>query len=364
MDASNVGERLRRAIASGTPLLDIRDATSFTAGHVRGAVNIPLAELRPRSPELPPAADEAGIVLFAATAADAATAKSYSGGLHPWTLFDTFDTSATRFWDAVRDLGLLETGAAAGRFLWRPSPHLAPVCALVEPHVPTQGRRALDLGCGRGRDAVWLASRGWSVVAVDNQPDFITYLGEFSRRHALWGARVQGVCLDLTAGDGSAAWRALRALLRPPLALVNAARFLHRGLFDFVVAAMPPGCVLCVHHFVEGATSFKSGRPIKPDDANMRSLRPGELAQRWRPQRLDVLLDDTGASCDGGRPMGSFAARKPALLTVHASRHGGDGGGGDALIVRVRAAPACERAEGGSDEHGRGASRTRVLGAC
>ena len=55
--------------------------------------------------------------------------------------------------------------------------------------------RALDLGCGEGGDAVWLAQRGWQVVAVDIATNALaraaTAAGELS-------ARIDFVQHDLT----------------------------------------------------------------------------------------------------------------------------------------------------------------------
>ncbi|WP_445262997.1 class I SAM-dependent methyltransferase [Pseudokineococcus sp. 1T1Z-3] len=53
-----------------------------------------------------------------------------------------------------------------GERLWSGRPNVR----LVDVVGPMTPGRALDLGCGEGGDAVWLASRGWATTAVDVAP--------------------------------------------------------------------------------------------------------------------------------------------------------------------------------------------------
>jgi SAM-dependent methyltransferase len=57
------------------------------------------------------------------------------------------------------------------------------------------GRRALDLGCGRGRDAIYLAKKGWGVTAVDLEERALEKARE---RAAQAGAEVHWVVGDVT----------------------------------------------------------------------------------------------------------------------------------------------------------------------
>ena len=56
--------------------------------------------------------------------------------------------------------------------------------------------RALDLGCGNGRHALWLAERGWRVTAVDFSTEALRQARE---RAAAAGVEVDWVEADLAA---------------------------------------------------------------------------------------------------------------------------------------------------------------------
>ena len=101
--------------------------------------------------------------------------------------------------------------------------------------------RALDVGCGEGADAIWLASKGWRVIAIDVSP---TALERGARAAEETGVDVEWQWHDLAdtfpAGEFD---------------LVNA-QYLHSSLdlpeekiYSAIAAAVAPGgTVLVVSH--------------------------------------------------------------------------------------------------------------------
>jgi SAM-dependent methyltransferase len=101
--------------------------------------------------------------------------------------------------------------------------------------------RALDVGCGEGADAIWLARRGWTVTAID--------ISTVAIRRAREAAELAGADIDWVRGDAlltSLPARTFDLLSMQYPALSKAAgEPAVRALLDTV---RPGGTLLAVYH--------------------------------------------------------------------------------------------------------------------
>jgi SAM-dependent methyltransferase len=122
-------------------------------------------------------------------------------------------------------------------------------------HLVPRGARALDLACGPGRHARFLAARGVDVLAVDRDPVALAGL-----------AGIAGIAtreIDLEAGPWPFGDDRFDAIV--------VTNYLHRPLLAHLVAALAPDGALLYETFAAGNEAH--GRPSNPAFL----LAPGEL---------------------------------------------------------------------------------------
>ncbi|MCX7673170.1 MAG: class I SAM-dependent methyltransferase [Thiobacillaceae bacterium] len=131
--------------------------------------------------------------------------------------------------------------------------------------IPARGR-VLDVACGGGRHAVWLAARGWQVTAVDR--DLTPSAPVRDTPGVVWLQH------DLER-DGwpfpAGVWQGV--------VVVN---YLHRPLMPHLIEALAAGGALLYATYAQGQQAY--GRPRDP--AHL--LMPGELLE-WARGRLRVV---------------------------------------------------------------------------
>jgi SAM-dependent methyltransferase len=117
--------------------------------------------------------------------------------------------------------------------------------------------RALDLACGSGRNAIWLAEQGWRVTAVDGSPAAVALLTGHN-------AQIDGRVADLEKHE--------YAIAPDSWDLISICYYLQRDLFELAKrGVVPGGVVLAIVHIPgpgEGLTPFR--------------LAPGELAAYFK----------------------------------------------------------------------------------
>ena len=167
--------------------------------------------------------------------------------------------------------------------------------------------RALDLACGTGRHAVWLASQGWRVDAVDGSDVAVSLLLANAERAGCAG-RIEAHLADLEADPPQF------AIAPNAYDLIVDCYFLHRPLFAAIREGVRPGglFVAALH------LPAPDGHP-----GHGYVLRPGELGRMVRGWRWNVLhaterAAETVAGADGDGPgVAEIVARRPAGPASH-----------------------------------------------
>jgi len=129
--------------------------------------------------------------------------------------------------------------------------------------------RALDLACGPGRHALWLAGRGWNVTAVDSSTVAIEILRQRSAE--------KGVTVDARLGDLERHEFTIQAKSYDLIVVCN---YLQRDLFPMIrEGTRIGGVVVAVIAMVDDDPNVK---PMNPAFL----LKPGELRREFEGWEL------------------------------------------------------------------------------
>jgi tellurite methyltransferase len=249
------------AAAREAPILDVRPEAAFQSCHRMGAVNIPLEELAARIHELP--SPYVGVVVFDTDPLRADAARIELTSRHRAV---TTVVSGTA-WLAT---GQTETGPSIGR-LWKPHEWTTRAVDIAKNQWDSlTGRTVLDVACGTGRDAVFLAMQGMTVEAWDVLPDAILRLNDLAQRN---GVSVQASRRDVEKCP---------EIREKTYDWVCCFNFLHRPLMPVLARAVRPGGFLVYETFVDPQREL-FGKPSRETHV----LRVGELP-RWFTE-YDVL---------------------------------------------------------------------------
>lgn len=156
--------------------------------------------------------------------------------------------------------------------------------------------RALDLGCGEGGDAIWLADHGWRTTAVDISPTAIERAQAAASDLGLTEEQVQFEAADLSTWTDETEYDLVTAsFLHSPVALSRtdilrgvAQRIVPGGHLLVIAHAAPPPWSRHRHRHERGETS-RGEFPTPQEQIAELALAPDE----WMPVLAEVRRRDT-----------------------------------------------------------------------
>ncbi len=279
------GNALYEKLAMGDPIcvLDVRTDSEYEEAHIPGSVLIPLHELPARFLELPNGGTPIAVVCEYGQRSASACGFLAERGFTPLLNLD----GGLERWPGPLAAGL--NGSSQTNALIAPTPWL------VENFHHLPKGLALDVAMGNGRNAIYLATRGFDVDGVDVDAEVVARARETARRfHAPIRAVVGNV------EDGT------YILPMEQYDVIVVFNFLHRPLFRDIKDGLKPGGVVVFQTFLEEQAKF--GNPTNP--AHL--LKPGELAHVFSDFEVLRVHERIDSTVPGGGPcaLAGIVARK------------------------------------------------------
>lgn len=165
-----------------------------------------------------------------------------------------------------------------------------PVPLLVRTAKDLRPARVLDLACGTGRNALWLASQGWDVTAVDASAVAIEIL---RRRAAEKSLIIDARVADLEQGEFKiepSCWDFIAICYYLQLNLIEAAK----------QGTTQGGLLLVIVHIAEHGEEPTGSR-----------LRPGELIRRFDGWEILHAFEGQPEDAAHRRAVAEIVARRP-----------------------------------------------------
>lgn len=157
------------------------------------------------------------------------------------------------------------------------------------------GGTILDLACGSGRNARWLAGQGWQVEAVDRDAALLEGLRDVKNIHIIQA--------DLEHAPWPYAGRSFDGIV--------VCRYLHRPLLPLLAASLAENGVLIYETFMCGQEKY--GRPTNAEFL----LKPNELMEYFN-NKLEVLCFEQGVFNEPQpRSLQRICLRNASVATLH-----------------------------------------------
>ncbi|EFA81644.1 hypothetical protein PPL_05637 [Heterostelium album PN500] len=346
-------------------LIDLRTKEEFQRQHIINTTNIPLDQLPQRIFELPPRGNKISFLYpinidDSGTITDLCELESYkqsielrdtlinrSGYLVEFICYIDQNTQDIFFASLINDNNkdidrtLVESGSVS-RLLWKACSFLESSIDLIDTQLLKQLQQqpeqkpsiyySLDLACGSGRDALFIAKRGHSnVIAVDHDPILLKKISDALPRYGIPEESVRCVQLDLEpvyidpahldrdhsnrletndplkyTADELNKLKSLLAQLRAlsPVNgyhLVHVARYLYRPLLPIIAELIVPGGFVVFHTFMHPS----KGKPKRPRYL----LNYNELKERFTNSLFDII-EYQETLLEDNRPIQFLLARK------------------------------------------------------